>query len=1044
MILSPLMIKKCSSIALSLSFTLLFSCQNTPGSSGENIKEQRATLADLAAEQTTRTLEQPTEITEQALLLSKKQRAAKLVSLYQAMLTTEPNKEVRAKIEYRLVQIGTQAFEEQDVSFTDIDKSSSKLALLVTSYQQLLTRFPNQKENEEIQYQLAKALSLQGKLDKSLLEIESFLTKYPDSRYSAELHFRRGDIYYNLQHYSKALAAYHHVLQAKNNQSYYVNSVYMSAWTLFKLNRLTEADSTFLQLLDYIVSQEKIQLHEGSFSFTTIDKRYVSLVDDIQRVLSISLSQQQQAKSLVALINANEKTGQGLQYLYLYRHVLFENLADFLLENDLKYAAEQTYLSYIALAPNSVWSARYSLALMSLYQQQGKYQAIRQLKVQYVQQYGLQSEFWQQGLQANYADIVNEALLMAEILPNLLKFSYQHSRYLYAQAQAESAVLKKRALFATTSNWLGTYLALAKLPQAQQLVTQLELSQGLLADELLYADASFEAHFYQQALNSYEYIAYQSVTNNTTAPIRKEAAYAATLTVRKMLALFLAQTKQAKNGANESLQQALLLSRERVDSAFIKHYSDDARALTLAVQQAQFAFNDEHNQKLKFYSDFILQTHGVLSNSKTNDHKLIAKNLNNKARKQVQIATQLQANNLYRQEIYPQAEHSYDLALNYVALNSELWLKMRELLAASIYFQGQSIVTTEPLLAVEHYLRLGKRIPESSYSLNAQFDAANLLFAQHQWQEAVNVLLAFQKRYPTHEYTRSIPAKLAQSYEQLQLWELAASQYLVIVSLNGDKASSNNLKREALYSAGELYLKAGNLDKAITTFRTYAHTYPEPFDIAQEVRFKMSKFYQQTNEPNKQYYWYRKMLKFHRQKYVKQVEVTNSRAIYLVSVAALGLGEAHQKTFSYTKLTLPLNKSLKRKQKAMKQAIAYYQKLLSYQLAEFVPHATYNLAQMYRQLASDVLSSQRPKNLDELALEEYELLIEDIAFPFEEKAIEIHMKNSQRSWQNIYDQWVAKSFTALAQLAPALYDRHYQQSKGKIQEGDINAVQTLH
>ena len=368
---------------------------------------------------------------------------------------------------------------------------------------------------------------------------------------------------------------------------------------------------------------------------------------------------------------------------------------------------------------------------------------------------------------------------------------------------------------------------------------------------------------------------------------------------------------------------------------------------------------------------------------------------------------------------------------------------MRELLAASIYFQGKNLVLSEPFLAVEHYLRLGKTIPESTYRANAHFDAANLLFKQQQWEKAIVQYLAFQHDFPNHNYSSSITAKLAQSYENMQQWQNAAEQYLVIVKKAKLESNSTELQREALHSAADLYLKAGNLNKAITTFRTYAHTYPEPFDIAQEARFKMSQFYQQTKELNKEYYWYRKIINFHNQRFNSQTETPFPRAIYLASIASLELGKAHQRTFEQIKLTLPLNKSLARKKKTMQIATSYYKKLLSFQLVEFVPQGTYNLAQMYRQLARDVMSSQRPQNLDELALEEYDLLLEEIIYPFEEKAIEIHKSNAQRAWQNIYDEWVEKSFTELAELEPALYDRKYQFSKGS-KNGVLDAVHSIH
>jgi hypothetical protein len=67
------------------------------------------------------------------------------------------------------------------------------------------------------------------------------------------------------------------------------------------------------------------------------------------------------------------------------------------------------------------------------------------------------------------------------------------------------------------------------------------------------------------------------------------------------------------------------------------------------------------------------------------------------------------------------------------------------------------------------------------------------------------------------------------------------------------------------------------------------------------------------------------------------------------------------------------------------------------------------------------MSSERPPELTELELEEYDFLLEEQAFPFEEKAIEVYEANARRSSQGIYDQWVRKSFDALARLMPARY-----------------------
>ena len=1062
------------SVVIGLSVTLLTACQTTllPSTTNKNIVAGRQTLNDLVNAETARELESEVE---SQFALNKQQRAIKLAALYQNILSIEPNEEVRTKITYRLAQIDTLAYEQRDDISERANEASPSLSELVLSYQRLLISYPNRAENEEVHYQLAKALELQGKLDESLLEIKLILAQFPESKYRAELHFRRGDIYYNLQHYSKALQDYQAVLKSKNSAKYYVNSVYMSGWALFKQNRLLESDLTFLSLLDFIIAQRRIPLSEfepkDEFSFSEIDNRYVDLVGDIQRVLSISLSQQNQAKSLVALVESYQGNEFKHNFVYLYRHILFKNLATFLLERGLSYDAEMTYQSYLTLAPNSIWAPRYTLALMELYRKQGKQQAIKALKSHYVQQFGQGSAFWNQHLTPNHTRTADQERLMKEVLPNLLAFSYQHSRRLYAGAQSIKIVKDKRKAFANTAHWLGTYLSLAKLPQATLTSSELSLSKGLLDDELLFADASYEAQLYKQALTSYEYIAYHaSMSSGGFEQLRKEAAYASTLTIRKMLALYSDENTQMTvqdKGAevskalsqplsteDQSEKQALIAKRSQLDKAYIEHYPKDERSHTLAIQQAQYSFASENFHLMHYYCNFILQSRGVIETSfseeisereitRQSNLNKIPVNLSSKAIKEVQIASQLQANYWYQQGEYVQSEVAYNLALKYVDVKSEAWLTMRKLLAASVYFQGKHFEFSQPLLAVKHYLRLGKQVPESRYSQNALFDAANLLFAQKRWQESLESFLAFQKRHPNHEYSRSIPIKLAKLYENLDQWQMAAEQYLAIVEVAKSDSNLMELQREALYSAAELYLKAENLDKAITTFRTYAHTHHEPFDIAQEVRFKMSQFYQQTKEPIKEYYWYRKIINFHDEKFSTQTVTVDPRSTYLASVASLGLGKAHQQTFKQIKLTLPLNKSLARKKKAMKTAINHYKKLLSLRLAEFVTQGTHHLAQMYRQLSVDVMSSQRPTGLDELALEEYDLLLEEIIYPFEEQAIYIHHSNAQRAWQNIYDKWVAKSFTALAELEPALYDRKYQSSKDN-KERSFDAIHSLH
>ena len=67
------------------------------------------------------------------------------------------------------------------------------------------------------------------------------------------------------------------------------------------------------------------------------------------------------------------------------------------------------------------------------------------------------------------------------------------------------------------------------------------------------------------------------------------------------------------------------------------------------------------------------------------------------------------------------------------------------------------------------------------------------------------------------------------------------------------------------------------------------------------------------------------------------------------------------------------------------------------------------------------MDSERPSNLEEAALEQYELLLEEQMYPFEEKAIGLYKTNAERAPDGVYDEWVRKSFDRLAGLMPARY-----------------------
>ena len=110
------------------------------------------------------------------------------------------------------------------------------------------------------------------------------------------------------------------------------------------------------------------------------------------------------------------------------------------------------------------------------------------------------------------------------------------------------------------------------------------------------------------------------------------------------------------------------------------------------------------------------------------------------------------------------------------------------------------------------------------------------------------------------------------------------------------------------------------------------------------------------------------------------------------------------------------------KRTRMKEAMAAYETTAAYGFAEFVTAATHRIGDIYYQLGDALLNSERPKELNEDELEQYELMLEEQAYPFEEKAIEILETNIDRIDDGLFDRWIEDSIVMLGGLLPGLYN----------------------
>jgi tetratricopeptide (TPR) repeat protein len=227
------------------------------------------------------------------------------------------------------------------------------------------------------------------------------------------------------------------------------------------------------------------------------------------------------------------------------------------------------------------------------------------------------------------------------------------------------------------------------------------------------------------------------------------------------------------------------------------------------------------------------------------------------------------------------------------------------------------------------------------------------------------------------------------------------------------------VQREALLQAADLYEKSSNTPKSTAMLEKFVTEYPTPLADSMEARAKLLDAAAKARNVERQRYWQREIVKTDQEAGSERTDRTK----YLAAKAQLSLAEPARDQFRNIRLVAPLKKTLTAKRKALESAMEGYKTANNYQIAEVTTAATFEMAELYRTLGNDVMSSERPKGLSKDELEQYDSLLEEQAFPFEEQAIKMHQVNVERAKEGVYDDSVKKSYRALAELKPAQFGK---------------------
>jgi TolA-binding protein len=644
-----------------------------------------------------------------------------------------------------------------------------------------------------------------------------------------------------------------------------------------------------------------------------------------------------------------------------YEDDIYRNLGEFYFDKRRYADAAATYSAFVSRNPIHKMAPNFQMRVIEIQAAGGFPSLVLESKKTFATTYGLQSEYWK------HFDPNDRPDVLGFLKTNLTDLAHHyHSVY-----QDPKQVKDKSANFGEARHWYREFLS--SFPEDIE-------SPGI---NFQLADLLLENRSFGEAAVEFEKTAYGYPPHEKSS----QAGYAAVSAYRDQL-------KAAAPESKDPVKREVVRASLKFADTFPKH---EKAAIVLGA-----AADDLYG--MRNYEQAVAASNKLLEAFPDADADVVRE------------AWLVIGHASYELQRYPEAEDAYGKVLESLPAEDKTRDALIDNLAAAIYKQGEQANTTQDYrAAADHFLRVGRMAPTSKIRPNAEYDAAAALIQLKDWDSAASVLVGFRTNFPDNPLQPEVTQKIAYVYRENNQLSLAAKEYERIETESKDEET----RREALLVAAELYEKDGDRDGAIGVYRRYVGQFPEPVEPNLEIRTKMAEILKTRSDPES----YLTQLK-------KIVEIDASagnartpRTRYLAAQAALVLAEREFDAFVEIKLVNPFEANLKRKRERMKTAVQKFNQLVDYEIGETTAAATYYLAEIYADFSQSLSASERPGGLTPVELEQYELALEEQAYPFEEKAIQVHESNLKLISRGVYNSWIDKSLQKLAKSVPARYDK---------------------
>jgi outer membrane protein assembly factor BamD (BamD/ComL family) len=728
---------------------------------------------------------------------------------------------------------------------------------------------------------------------------------------------------------------------------------------LYKLGWTFYKQELYEEALHRFIALLDYQVSVGYDFAQTTDETERKRMQDTFRVISLSFSYLGGAQTVVDYFSRGGPRS--------FEHRIYSNLGEYYFDKRRYSDAVATYSAFLERNPFHRMAPNFQMRIIEVNLAGGFPSLVLEAKKAFATDYGLTAAYWQHFAVSDRPEVLGFLKTNLTDLANHYHAQYRDPQHKEAKAANFTEALRWYREF------LNSFPADADAPTLNYQLADLLLENG-----------AFAASAQEYEKTAYAYPAQENAS---------KAGYAAVYAYRKHLdnAPDAAQPAARREVVRASLKFAAVFPAHEKAAIVLGAAADDlfvipdfAQALTVG-QQLIATYPDTDPEVLR--GAWLVVAHAS-----------------------------------YELDHFSAAEAAYGEVLARLPTGDKTRSKLVDNLAAAIYKQGEAARALEDYrAAAEHFLRVGRKAPESTLRPSAEYDAAAALIQLKDWSSAISVLSGFRNAFPGHALQPEVTKKMAFVYREAGDFAQAATEFEQIEKESGDE----EVRREALQVAAQMHEQAGNPARQLEVLRRFVSYFPQPLEPNLENRNTIAAILKQQGNPESYLDELRQIVALD----ATASEQRTERTSYLAAKAALVLAELQFDRFQAVRLVKPFAGNLKQKKALMKTATQAFTRLTDYEVGDVTAAATYYLAAIYADFSQALLDSERPAGLSPLELEQYELAIEEQAYPFEEKSIAIHESNLELIPRGVYNPWIEKSLAILARVVPARYAKPEEPSE---------------